>query len=413
MPCRLSSCSLLISLSLWPGTSAASLCSASPHAPLAIPQSAVLEPVHVSPEAMQRRLIKKIAPEYPPSALRAQIEGTVILNVEISKSGDVLKTSLFSGHPMLASAAARAVSQWKYNSYLVNGEPVDVQTTARVDFAISGKPPAQGVAGDMPGNPPDWGINSAAPIMGPVIGPNGTPLQSVRLAASLMQSRLIGKVNPEYPPEARKQRVQGEVVIRIIIDKNGDVYKADTISGHPLLTLAAAAAVKQWKYTPYTLNGEPVVVETIVRVNFSLSDDVPPDGAVGAIPGAVPAGSPEMKSGMIDGILSSTPSVKPSVAAPAHIRASAGMMTGLLLTKVDPIYPPDALKTRIQDQVVLRVNIDKEGNVSKIEPVSGHQLLIPAAMEAVRQWKYRPYVLNDHPVEVETEVLINFTLLGN
>lgn len=365
---------------------------------------------------MEGRLIKKIPPEYPPSAYRARIEGTVILNVEISKSGDVLKTSLLSGHPMLASAAARAVSQWKYNPYLVNGEPVDVETTARVDFALSGKPPVEGVVGDMPGYPPDWGlegINSAAPITGPVIGPNGTPLHSVRLPSFLMQRHLIRKVNPEYPPEARKQRVEGEVVIRIIIDKNGDVYKADIISGHPLLVPAATAAVKQWKYTPYTLNGDPVVVETVLRVDFSLTDDVPQDGATDAIPGALPNGSPATKSGMIDGILSSTPSVKPSVAAPSHIRTSAGVTTGLLLTKVDPTYPPDALKTRIQGQVVLSVNIDKEGNVSKIEPVSGHQLLIPAAMEAVRQWKYRPYVLKDQPVEVETQILINFTLSGN
>ena len=91
---------------------------------------------------------------------------------------------------------------------------------------------------------------------------------------------------------------------------------------------------------------------------------------------------------------------------------SQGVSTGLLLRKVNPEYPPDALKRRIQGQVVLRVNIDKEGKVFRIEPVSGHELLIPAAMDAVRQWRYKPYLLNNQAVELDTEVLINFTLSG-
>jgi len=113
-----------------------------------------------------------------------------------------------------------------------------------------------------------------------------------------------------------------------------------------------------------------------------------------------------------NGILSSSPPIKPRVSAPTRVRVSQGVSTGLLLRKVNPEYPPDALKRRIQGQVVLRVNIDKEGKVFRIEPVSGHELLIPAAMDAVRQWRYKPYLLNNQAVELDTEVLINFTLSG-
>jgi len=60
--------------------------------------------------------------------------------------------------------------------------------------------------------------------------------------------------------------------------------------------------------------------------------------------------------------------------------------------------------------VVLHINVDKNGNVSNVEPVSGHPLLIPAAIDAVKQWKYKPYLLNQVPVEVETTVLIEFVL---
>jgi TonB family protein len=355
---------------------------------------------------MAALLIKKIAPDYPPLARQAHIQGTVILNVAISKSGDVVKTSLFSGHPMLAPAAIRAVSQWKYKPYILNGEPVDVETTVKVNFALSARPPAQGIAGDAPGSPPDGsipGLTSSAPL-----DSNGTSRQSPQLAAAT----LIKKVNPEYPPEARKERVEGEVVLRLILDKNGDVIGVETISGHPLLIPAATAAVKQWKYAPYMFDGQPVGIRTIVRVNFSLSDDPPPGGEAEAIPGSIPAGSPAPQSDVSNGILSSSPPIKPRVSAPTRVRVSQGVSTGLLLRKVNPEYPPDALKTRIQGQVVLRVNIDKEGKVFRIEPVSGHELLIPAAMDAVRQWRYKPYLLNNQAVELDTEVLINFTLSG-
>jgi len=329
---------------------------------------------------MAALLIKKIAPDYPPIARQARIQGTVILNVEISKSGDVVKTSLFSGHPMLAPAAIRAVGQWKYKPYLLNGEPVDVKTSVKVNFALSAKPTAQGIAGDAPGSPLDGtipGLTSSAPL-----DSNGPSLQPTQLAAA----RLIKKVNPEYPPEARKQRVEGEVVLRLILDKNGDVTGVETISGHPLLIPAATAAVKQWKYAPYMFDGQPVGIRTIVRVNFSLTDDLPPGGEAGAIPGSIPGGSPTPQSDLINGILSSAAPIKPCVAAPARVRVSQGVSSGLLLRKVNPEYPPGALKTRIQGQVVLRVNIDKEGNVFRIEPVSGHELLIPAATD------YRPAV---------------------
>jgi len=80
---------------------------------------------------------------------------------------------------------------------------------------------------------------------------------------------------------------------------------------------------------------------------------------------------------------------------------------------VNPEYPSDAREQHIQGVVILKVNIDKEGNVYNVELISGHPLLAPAAMAAVRQWKYKPYLLNGMPVEVETQVQVNFVLLQN
>jgi TonB family protein len=98
-----------------------------------------------------------------------------------------------------------------------------------------------------------------------------------------------------------------------------------------------------------------------------------------------------------------------SEAAP-RVRVSQGVSTGLLLSKVPPIYPPTARDARIQGTVVMKAVINQTGDVERLELVSGHPLLAPAALEAVRQWKYRPYILNGNAVHVETQITVNFTL---
>ena len=78
-------------------------------------------------------------------------------------------------------------------------------------------------------------------------------------------------MQPAYPAIAKTARVQGQVVLQAEISKDGNIENLRVISGHPLLTQAALDAVKQWKYRPYILNGEPVPVETTVTVIFSLA----------------------------------------------------------------------------------------------------------------------------------------------
>jgi protein TonB len=89
------------------------------------------------------------------------------------------------------------------------------------------------------------------------------------------------------------------------------------------------------------------------------------------------------------------------------------MSEGDLVRKVLPVYPPLARSARIQGQVVLQAVISKQGVIENLKVLGGHPLLVPAAIEAVRQWRYRPYVLNDKPVEVETQITVNFSLAGS
>jgi periplasmic protein TonB len=81
-----------------------------------------------------------------------------------------------------------------------------------------------------------------------------------------------------------------------------------------------------------------------------------------------------------------------------------------LINKVPPVYPPLAKQARIQGQVKLKAIISTSGTIQQLELISGHPLLVPAAMAAVRQWTYKPTLLNGEPVEVETQVDVNFAL---
>jgi TonB family protein len=116
-------------------------------------------------------------------------------------------------------------------------------------------------------------------------------------------------------------------------------------------------------------------------------------------------------AGVVGGVLSSNPP-QPKIATPQRVRISSGVSTGLLIKKVQPQYPEDAKQARIQGQVVLQAEIDKNGDVEELTLVSGHPMLAPAAIEAVKQWKYKPYLLNGQPVKVETQVVVVFQLSG-
>jgi protein TonB len=150
------------------------------------------------------------------------------------------------------------------------------------------------------------------------------------------------------------------------------------------------------------------------KVQMIKEDEAPPPsmataGVVGGVPGGVPGGQ---MGGIIGGIVSSTPMAVPKVATPQRVRVSSGVSTGLLVRKVNPNYPPLARQARIQGTVILQAEISKTGDIQNLRLISGHPMLAPAAIEAVKQWKYKPYLLNGEPVEVETTVQVNFTLAG-
>jgi protein TonB len=176
----------------------------------------------------------------------------------------------------------------------------------------------------------------------------------------------------------------------------------------------AAAPVRVVKIQSEMTNGQLRTPTKIPqKIQMIKEEEAPPDlggaGVPGGVPGGIPGGS---AGGVIGGILSSQPVAVPKVATPARVRVSQGVSAGLLIRKVQPSYPPLARQARIQGQVVLQAEISKEGTIQNLQLISGHAMLAPAAIEAVKQWRYKPYLLNGEPVAVETQVIVNFSLSG-
>jgi periplasmic protein TonB len=137
----------------------------------------------------------------------------------------------------------------------------------------------------------------------------------------------------------------------------------------------------------------------------------PPAPGIGDI--RVPGGSEVARRGVPGSIGDPIASIlPPPIAKPVRPLRVSTMAVGNLAYRVQPAYPPLARSARIEGEVRLRAIISKMGVIENLEVLNGHPMLVKAAVEAVKQWRYRPYMLNGEPIEVETEITVNFTLGG-
>jgi len=150
------------------------------------------------------------------------------------------------------------------------------------------------------------------------------------------------------------------------------------------------------------------------RVEMIREEEAPPPamagGVVGGIPGGVPGGQ---LGGVIGGIISATSTstaIVPRLEPVKRVRVSQGVTRGMMISKIEPKYPKIAIAARVTGVVLLKAVISKEGEIKELQVVSGHPLLVPAAIDAVKQWRYRPYLLNGEPVEVETNITVTFQM---
>ena len=281
------------------------------------------------------------------------------------------------------------------------------------------------------------------------------PLQAAPVPQEAAPSNLLHSVAPKYPQAAREKHIEGAVVLEVHIDAEGHVSDAKVVSGPEELRSAALEAILQWHYSPQAMT---LPATTQVTMDFKLPQDAAPDSKSGiALP---PDWYGTLKSIQVEGLTAATRdellqrlpahegdtvnadvmaslaktvrafdehlniSLSPdephtlrislapagAPAPPTTIRVGSNVQQAKLLVKVMPVYPPEAKAQGIEGTVVLQATIDKDGTVASLMVLSGDPMLVTAAMDAVKQWQYSTTLLNGDPVEVVTEIRVNFTL---
>lgn len=289
------------------------------------------------------------------------------------------------------------------------------------------------------------------------------PLQAAPVPQEAGQSNLLHSVAPKYPQAARDKHIEGPVVLEVHIDAEGHVSDAKVLSGAEELRSAALEAILQWHYSPQAMS---LPATTQVTMDFKLPKDGQPPTPTGmltngkrvmlqniAVEGLTPAARDELlqrlpvhQGDIVDAeamrnvlgkvqafddhlrvILLLNPSdensgslriVLPPAGAlatgganpPTRIRVGGNVQQAKLISQVRPVYPQEAKAQHIQGVVRLQATLGKDGKVENLEVLEGDPILAAAALEAVRQWQYQTTLLNGDPVEVITQVDVNFTL---
>lgn len=245
-------------------------------------------------------ILHQVNPTYPPAASLHGVEGTVTVELDLDSRGMVADARVLTGPQQLRAAALKAALEWQFaptgkdvrtridldfrlkterspsigalKAIEFHGVPPELETRARphIPLAVGDAMPADGIDA----------IRQALTAIEPPLSANLTADNTLRVEMAPRRLRIGGnaqsakitrKVAPLYPAEARQQRIQGTVRLEAIIDRQGAIYRLDLIGGHPLLADAALPAVRQWRYEPTLLNGEPVEVITMIDVNFTLT----------------------------------------------------------------------------------------------------------------------------------------------
>jgi protein TonB len=173
-----------------------------------------------------------------------------------------------------------------------------------------------------------------------------------------------------------------------------------SLAATPTTTSAPTENVAEPAQTP-----EPLVVKN----QRPKQTPTPSTGAEVVAAPALDAVASNNGDKAISGMLSAAPVNVPTQAAHTA-KISQGVSQGLLVKRVAPTYPPTAKQMHVQGTVQLEANISKDGNITGVKLLSGDGSLARAAMDAVRQWKYKPYVLNGEPIEIQTQITVIFKL---
>lgn len=176
----------------------------------------------------------------------------------------------------------------------------------------------------------------------------------------------------------------------------------------------AAALPRTARPIEHSFTPSKVIAPAAVPKKVALVEDDPPPviggpGVAGGIPGGQVGG---VLGGIIGGALSPALPPAPPKEGPKVVQLGGQLEQAKLVRYVEPTYPALARATRMEGVVLLRAVIGEDGTVRSLKVVSGPALLIQSAVEAVKQWRYQPTLLNGEPCQVDTEITVSFHMRG-
>jgi len=220
-------------------------------------QTSAVTAVQIRASDMAGNRDKFVEPVYPPDAKAARLQGSVVLDAVIGKDGIIENLKVVSGPPELTRSAVDAVRQWTYKPYLLNGDPVAVETTITVTYAL----------GSSPATPAPQSMNSSAPSTQTATAPG----QPMHIGGDVQRPILIHQAEPEYSQQAKIAKFSGTVRLSLVVEANGRPTHIRVVKGVGMgLDEKAVEAVRQYQFKPATLAGRAVPVDLYIDVNFQM-----------------------------------------------------------------------------------------------------------------------------------------------
>ncbi len=282
--------------------------------------------------------------------------------------------------------------------------------------------------------------------------------------------KVLHRTSIDYPAEARQKALSGDVIVTVTLNRDGEVADARVLSGPEELRKPVLQSVLNWHFStdavqlaPGDTRPAPQSFEVAVRfvapsgpVAGGITQSFPPmahnpveieridysnlspslrDRVESAMPLRVGemltperladaqktlesidrhlrvAGPLNNGKVVLRVMLAAPMGQAGAAAAPGRIRVGGNVQAANLVKKVTPAYPPEAKEARIQGTVKFEAIVGKDGQIENLQLISGHPALVTSAMESVKQWVYKPTLLNGNPVEVVTQIDVNYTLL--
>jgi TonB family protein len=333
-------------------------------------------------------------PQYTEAALKAQQQGLVVLSLAIGADGQARVITVLKSLGLgLDQNTVAAVEQWKFKPATQNGVAVDYPATVTMSFRLLSAPAQQAQAAEK------RAIFRATTTLDVA---RGTYVDTAREPGSALETQvsptlsappsgvqppvLLYKKEPEYSEEARAAKYQGSVTLLLTVGTDGRAGNIKVLRPLSLgLDEKAMEAVGQWRFKPATQDGQPVEYNTTVEVTFRLLNSIAvPAENMAALQNAVPCCATSGSDGP-----------KP-----------------VLLYKKEPEYTTEARGAKLQGTVMLLITVGTDGRAGNMKVLRSLGLgLDEKAIEAVKQWKFKPAMQDGEPIEVATTVLVNFRLL--